>query len=109
MKRRYTKYVLWGITILFVVVMLVLALIPKRVPVIGASVVKGTLVETITAEGTTRFHDTYLIAAPIAGLLTRTEFEVGTRLHEGEVLASILPPEIDRRQMEELQARLESA
>jgi HlyD family secretion protein len=109
MKKHYTKYVLWSITILFVAVMLVLALIPKRVPVIGASVVRGTLVETITAEGTTRFHDTYLIAAPIAGLLTRTTFEVGARLHEGEVLASILPPEIDKRQMEELAARLESA
>ncbi len=109
MKRRYTKYVLWSITILFVVVMLVLALIPKRVPVIGASVVRGSFVETITAEGTTRYHDTYLIAAPIAGLLTRTEFEVGAHLHEGEVLANILPPEIDPRQLNELQARFESA
>jgi HlyD family secretion protein len=109
MKKRYSKYVLWSITILFVVGMLVLALIPKRVPVITAKVVQGTLVETITAEGTTRFHDTYLIAAPIAGLLTRTTIEVGARLHEGEVLANILPPELDRRQTDELQARLESA
>jgi HlyD family secretion protein len=109
MKKNYSKYVLWSITILIVLVMLVLALSKKGVPVMTAHVVTGTLVETITAEGTTRYHDTYLISAPIAGLLTRTAFEVGARLHQGEVLANILPPVLDPRQVEELQARLEGA
>jgi HlyD family secretion protein len=107
--KRYSKYILWTVTIVVVILLLVLALIPKAVPVITANIVKGTLVETLTAEGTTRYHDTYLISAPIAGLITRTQYEVGAHLHSGDVLANILPPIIDPRQVEELGARLDAA
>jgi HlyD family secretion protein len=107
--KRYSKYIIWAITIVAVIGMLLLAFKPKAVAVITAAAAKGNLIETLTAEGTTRFHDTYLISAPIAGFLTRTQYEVGARLQSGEVLADILPPVIDPRQMEELQARLEAA
>jgi len=100
---------LWTVTIVVVILLLVLALIPKPVSVITAHIVKGNLVETLTAEGTTRYHDTYLISAPIAGLITRTQYEVGARLHSGDVLANILPPIIDPRKVEELGARLDAA
>jgi HlyD family secretion protein len=107
--KRYSKYILWTVTIVVVIALLILAFIPKAVPVITAKIVKGDLTETITAEGTTRYHDTYLVSAPIAGLITRTPYEVGTRLRSGDVLAEILPPVIDRRQLEELGARLDAA
>jgi len=107
--KRYSKYILWTVTIVVVLVLLVLAFTPKAVPVITAKIVKGSLTETITAEGTTRYHDTYLVSAPISGLITRTQYEVGAQLHAGDVLANILPPVIDPRQMDELQARLDGA
>ena len=107
--KRYSKYALWTAAIVFVLVMLVVAFLPKAQQVTVAKVERGPLRETLTAEGMTRYHDTYVVSAPISGLLTRTEFEAGAKLGVDQVLAEILPPVLSRRQVEELRERLESA
>src|SRR5690554_591197 len=65
---------------------------PEPVPVDLATVERGSLEVTVSANGVTRIRDTYLVTAPIAGTTTRSPVEVGDQVvAEKTVVATIQP------------------
>ena len=71
--------------------------------------VRGPLQVTIDADGQTRAHDRFTLAAPIAGLLSRIELHEGDQVGPGTVLATISPLPLDAREVAEIRARIQSA
>ncbi|NJN20285.1 MAG: HlyD family efflux transporter periplasmic adaptor subunit [Leptolyngbya sp. RL_3_1] len=84
----------------------VFALRPTPVAVDLGTVESGTLWVTVDAEGQTRVQDRYVIAAPVAGRLTRIELASGDSIEAGAVVAQIeaLP---FNTEVEAAQARLQ--
>lgn len=90
----------------------VVALMPKPVPVETGTVEQGPLRVTVDEDGRTRVKDRHLITAPLAGDLARIELEPGTHVEEGTELANIEPippPLLDARARSELQARVQAS
>lgn len=65
--------------------------------------------EAIEIQGRTRAINPYLVTAPIAGRLLRTEFEEGDKVAEKQVLARIAPTPQDPRTLQYLQANISAA
>lgn len=82
---------------------------PKPVEVEAGRVVKGSLQVTVDADGQTRAHDRFTLAAPIAGLLSRIELHEGDPVGPETVLATISPLPLDAREVAEIRARIQSA
>ncbi len=82
---------------------------PSPLLVDSGVVSRGALLVTLDAEGVTRVNDRFVVAAPVTGRLMRVALKEGDRVKKGEVLATLLPPELDARQSEEASARSESA
>ena len=106
---KYWKYAFMGPLALGVIALIVLAMLPKPVEVTLGRATMGVLAETITAEGTSRFHDSYIVSAPISGSFERISIEAGDSIHEGERISQINPPALDVRQKAELQAHVETS
>ncbi|MFM8395356.1 MAG: hypothetical protein ACKOB4_15690, partial [Acidobacteriota bacterium] len=88
------------------------ALRPRPIKVEMAPVLRGRLESTITAEGRTRLHDRFVVAAPVTGMLTRIELHRGDEIRQGSVIAWIEPPPLDPldpRQRGMAEARLAAA
>lgn len=62
--------------------------------------------EAVEAQGRTRAIDPYIVTAPIAGRLLRTDLDVGDRVVTGEVVARIAPTPQDPRTLAFAQANL---
>ena len=90
---RWLKRGLSAVFLLAVVAMVVVAWMPKPVPVETAAVTRGELVVTVDEDGRTRVKDRYVISAPLAGNLARIELHPGDEVEEGGVLARIVPLE----------------
>ena len=88
------------------------ALRPGPMRVETATVVCGPMAATIDGEGKTRLHDRFIVAAPVAGRLSRIELHRGDPVASGAVLARIesvpLQP-LDPRQTAEARARVAAA
>jgi HlyD family secretion protein len=100
---------LLALVILAAAVAVVLALRPRPVPVDVAPVVRGPLVVAIEESGMTRVVDRYLVSAPVTGSVSRTPFEPGDPVREGDVLGRIVPalsPLLDDRARTEAEAQL---
>jgi HlyD family secretion protein len=106
--RRTIKRVFMTLATATALVLVVLAFRPKPVEVEAARVVKGPLQVTIDADGQTRAHDRFTLAAPIAGLLSRIEVHEGDQVGPETVLAIISPLPLDAREVAEIRARIES-
>jgi len=65
--------------------------------------------EAIEAQGRTRARNPYLVTAPVAGRLLRTEFDEGDRVTSGQVIATITPTPQDQRTVAYGQASLAAA
>lgn len=92
--------------------LIVMALLPKPVPVDLASVRRGELRVTIDEDGRTRVIDRYRIRAPLAGTLARVELKPGDPVEEGQVVARLVPlarPLMDAQSRAEAEARVASA
>ncbi|MCA9707461.1 MAG: efflux RND transporter periplasmic adaptor subunit, partial [Myxococcales bacterium] len=74
-----------------VAAMVVMAWMPKPLPVETAQVVRGELVVTVSEDGRSRVMDRYVVSAPLAGKLARIELHPGDEVPEGGVLARIVP------------------
>jgi HlyD family secretion protein len=88
------------------------SLMPRPVPVETAAVSKGKFVATVDEDGKTRIRERYVVAAPLAGRLTRVRLKAGDSLKAGDVIATILPapaPLLDPRSRQEAQERLGAA
>jgi HlyD family secretion protein len=108
-KSRIVTYAVTGGSILLVIGLLTYALLPSRTLVETALVTRGPLAETLTAEGVSRYHDSYLISTPITGYISRIDRDPGDAVRRGALLVRIAPPPLDARQMEELIAREHAA
>jgi len=82
---------------------------PSPLPVDSGRVSKGPLQVTLDAEGVTRVNERFVVAAPVTGRLVRITLEEGARVSRGDVVAALLPPELDSREYREASARAASA
>ncbi|MFN3659274.1 MAG: efflux RND transporter periplasmic adaptor subunit [Pseudolabrys sp.] len=88
------------------------SLMPSPVPVETAAVTQGRFVATVDEDGKTRVRERYVVAAPLAGRLTRIRLKAGDTVEADEAVAAILPspaPFLDPRTREETQERLGAA
>lgn len=100
-------YVISILIMLGVAGLLIIALRPSPMKVEAARVGRGPLRVTVEEEGETRAHDRFVVAAPIAGRLTRVELHEGDAVARGQVVARINPLPLDQREREELLARIQ--
>lgn len=104
------KQRLWiALAVLLVAVLAWVWLAPQPIPVETARVVRGPLQVSVDEEGRVRAHDTYRVAAPVAGQLMRIALREGDPVRMGEVVATLEPLPLDARQRQEAQARLDAA
>lgn len=91
---------------------LYLAMRPQPVSVEAVEVTRGTFEQTIDDDGKTRVRDRYVVAAPLAGRLSRIALRVGDAVEQDAVVAIILPstPVLhDSRMLRELEERAAAA
>jgi HlyD family secretion protein len=114
-KRQATKWLkraLWLAVALGLVAMIVVAFLPKPVPVDLVPVRRAALRVTVDEDGRTRVMDRYVVSSPLGGNLARIELDPGVRLEEGQVLARLVPiarPLMDAQTRAEAQARVDAA
>ena len=89
--------------------LLVIALLPSPIKVEVARAGRGPLRVSVDEEGEARAHDRFVVAAPVAGRLTRVELHDGDKVSRGEVVASISPLPLDERERQEVIARVQAA
>ena len=85
---------------------------PRPVPVETATVSKGKFVATVDEDGKTRVRERYVVAAPLAGRLTRVRLKVGDSVKADDTIAAIVPspaPFLDPRSRVEAEQRLGAA
>jgi HlyD family secretion protein len=88
------------------------AFAPRPLEVELAGVTRGTFESAIEEDGKTRLHERYVLAAPIAGVLTRVTLREGDEVAAGAVVATllpVLPPLQDARTRRELQLGVAAA
>jgi len=108
MKKKLTR-IIYYLLALGVVALIVIAFLPSPIKVETARVTKGPLRVTVDEEGEARAHDRFVVAAPIAGRLTRVELHGGDPVSLNQVVAVINPLPIDQREHAEIKARVQSA
>jgi HlyD family secretion protein len=87
-------------------------LVPQPVPVETAAVAKGRFVASVDEDGKTRVRERYVVAAPLAGRLTRVALKAGDRVASNDIVAAIMPPPaplLDPRSRREAEERLGTA
>lgn len=92
--------------LLLIVAAVIFVLQPQPEPVEVAQVQRRAFAETIEEQGRTRAQRPYLVTAPIAGRLLRSELDEGDRVSEGQVVARIAPTPQDQRTTAYAQANL---
>ena len=88
------------------------AAMPSPVPVETAVVTRGRFVVSVAEDGKTRVRERYVVAAPLAGRLTRIRSKVGDQVKVDDVLATVVPspaPLMDPRSRREVNERLGAA
>ena len=87
-------------------------LMPQPVPVETATVTKGRFVASVDEDGKTRVRERYVVAAPLAGRLTRVALKAGDKVASNDIVAAIMPPPaplLDPRSRREAEERLGTA
>jgi HlyD family secretion protein len=95
-----------------IALLLFLAVRPRAIDVELATVNRGALRVTLDEEGRTRVRDRFLVTAPVAGTISRIEWDAGDRVTRGQALATIhpeVPRLLDARTRAELRARVDVA
>ena len=88
------------------------SVVPRPIPVETAIVVKGRFVATVEEDGKTRIRERYVVAAPLAGRLTRIRLKAGDQVGAEDLVATIVPspaPFLDARSRREAEERLGTA
>lgn len=89
--------------------MIVMALLPKPVPVDLATVERGEMTVTVDEDGQARVKDRYVVSAPLSGRVARIELDPGDQVEQGDVIARIAPldsPLLDDRSRGSAEARV---
>ncbi|MFA7404674.1 MAG: efflux RND transporter periplasmic adaptor subunit [Pelobacteraceae bacterium] len=89
--------------------LILFALRPRPLAVETGRVAIGPLRESVEAEGETRAHDRYTVAAPITGRLLRIELHDGDRVTAGQAVAFMRPAPLDDRERDAATARVGTA
>ena len=87
---------------------LVWSVLPKPILVETATVTKGTFIATVDEDGKTRIRERYVVAAPLAGRLTRIRLKAGDHVNVDDVVATIISsptPLLDPRSRREAEER----
>ncbi len=95
-----------------VIAAIVIAWLPKPVPVDVGVARRIALDVEVDEDGQTRVRDRFVVAAPIGGTLQRIELDAGAQVEVGDVIARIEPPAVgllDERSRREAAARLAAA
>jgi HlyD family secretion protein len=88
------------------------SLMPRPILVETATVTKGRFVATVDEDGKTRVRERYVVAAPLAGRLTRVSLKAGDKVNTDDIIATIVPspaPFLDPRSRREAEERLGAA
>jgi HlyD family secretion protein len=88
------------------------AVMPGAVPIETATVTQGRFVASVEEDGKTRVRERYVVAAPLAGRLSRIRFKVGDQIQVDDAVATIAPspsPLMDPRTRREVEERLGAA
>ena len=97
------KRIVYGVVVLLVVALVVMAARPKPLEVQAASVTRGALRLTVDEDGKTRVRERYTVPAPVAGTLSRVELRAGDPVEPDTVIARLTPlasPLLDPRARE---------
>jgi len=107
-----SRYVVTFAGLLAAAAVVTWAMVPGPVPVETAVVTKGRFVASVDEDGKTRVRERYVVAAPLAGRLSRIRFKVGDQVQVDDGVATISPspaPLMDPRSRHEAEERLGAA
>src|SRR5512143_4098221 len=105
-------HILTALGIAAALALVVWAVMPRPVPVETAAVTKGRFVATVDEDGKTRVRERYVVAAPLAGRLTRVRLKAGDGVAADDIVATVMPPPaplLDPRSRREAEERLGTA
>lgn len=91
---------------------IVVAWLPKPIPVELSTVDEGPLLVTVDEDGRTRVKDRYVVSAPLMANLARIELTPGDVVEPGTVLARLVPldpPLLDERTRAQAEAQVAAA
>jgi HlyD family secretion protein len=108
MKLRRPRYLGWIITIVVVIAAIIAALLPRPIRVEQVVVRRQDLETTVEADGIVRARERFVVAMPATGVLERLSVEPGDSVIVGQIIGTIIPPELDERQRSEARARFGS-
>jgi HlyD family secretion protein len=108
MKLRRPRYLGWIITIVVVIAAIIVALLPRPIRVEQVVVRRQDLETTVEADGIVRARERFVVAMPATGVLERLSVEPGDSVIVGQIIGTIIPPELDERQRSEARARFGS-
>lgn len=109
---KWLKRGLWVFLGLGLLAMIVVAFLPKPVPVDLVQARVGAMRVTVDEDGRTRVTDRFVVGAPLSGNLGRIELDPGDRVEDGQVIARLVPlarPLMDAQSRAESEARVASA
>jgi HlyD family secretion protein len=86
------KFLLAGAGSLALVAALAWAFWPEPVPVDLATVARGPMEVTVSADGVTKVRDVYEVTAPMAGTISRVPVEAGDAVEAGETVVATIHP-----------------
>jgi len=102
------RAILIGLVVL-VVSGIAYALRPKPVNVETAVASSGPMRVTVDADAVTRVRQSFMVAAPVGGLVQRITVRAGDLVHAGDSLASIATPPLFGTERRAVQARVDAA
>ena len=110
MQKRWVKWALGGAG---VAVLLYLTFAPSPLLVETATITRGTMEVTVSAEGRTRIRDIYAVSAPVSGRVLRIDHDAGDEVFANKSVVAIFEPVepgfLDERSLAQAKARLNQA
>jgi HlyD family secretion protein len=108
MSLRKPRHLGWILTGIVIVAIIAVALWPRPVSVEQVVVERRAFETSIDADGLIRAHHRFSVAMPMTGILERLDIEPGDSVSAGQIIAHVIPPDIDARQREQAQAHVRS-
>lgn len=106
MKFRRPRYLGWIITGSIIAIVIVVLLLPKPIVIEQIMVTRQSLQKTIAADAVVQVRDRFVVAMPATGVLERLPIDVGDSIKIGQVIGTVIPPQLDARQRKEAEARV---
>ena len=109
---RWLRRSIYALVGLAVAAGLIVAWMPRPVPVEVGAVERGPLKVVVEEDGQARVKDRYVVSAPLTGALARIELHAGDDVKTGQVVARIVPllaPLLDERTRVTSESRLAGA